>query len=342
MSNKVLVKLYDKDETFIATLSWANLSSFPSFDETFGYGHWKLSFEYAVDYDDTTIDHYDIITVETTDGTVIYKWVVVWLKRILENVGEKILVTCMGMLSLGKKALYYNWSTYTFTKTDDPRDIIEDIIDYINSKYTTNPFSYTTNTTTIAWGTTISIDFDYTDCVEAIKKIVELTNYVFRIDGDGTVYFTPTTTTYVADHLLTMGKHIERIEIDEESDELYNDYILEYTGWSTQTGSDATSITAYGTLTEYINDASVQNSATATERIDWELSKYKNPRLNTKIIVNDNYSIETLKVWDLISIQNMEYSLTDKVIQKVQYNTTYAVVYIDGYNSIERSLRKIL
>jgi len=42
-----------------------------------------------------------------------------------------------------------------------------------------------------------------------------------------------------------MGRHIESLEIDEKSNRLYNDYILEYSGGGTQTGNDATSITAY-------------------------------------------------------------------------------------------------
>jgi len=106
------------------------------------------------------------------------------LSRRLENNGESIIVSCMGMLSLGKKTIFKSGTNYSFSKNADPRDIIEDIIDHINSKYATNPFSYVNNTTTIARGTTINIDFDYTDCVDAIKKIVELTDYVFRISGE--------------------------------------------------------------------------------------------------------------------------------------------------------------
>ena len=179
------------------------------------------------------------------------------------------------------------------------------------------------------------------DCAAAIKRISELTDYIFRIGGDWVVYFTPATSTYVTEHELTMWKHIESLVINEESDELYNDYVLEYSA-GTQTGSDATSITAYGTLTEYINDWQIKNSATATERIDSELSRNKDPKLNIRVVVNDNYDLESLKVGDLISIRNMNYDITSKVIKKIQYNTTSAVVDIDWYNSIARSLEQII
>lgn len=36
-TNKVVVKLYDKDSTFKRTLSGTYLSTFPSFTETLGY-----------------------------------------------------------------------------------------------------------------------------------------------------------------------------------------------------------------------------------------------------------------------------------------------------------------
>lgn len=342
MSNKVLIKLYDKDETFKKTLSWTSISSNPRYTEAIGYWYQDMVFNFSVDFYDTTINHYDIVKVISWTGTVLYRGVVIGLDRRLENYWEKIVVRCMGMLSLWKKIIYNNWSGYTFTKTADARDIIEHIIDYINSQYTTNPFSYVTNTTTIAGWTTVAIDFDYTYCTDAIAKVLELTNYVFRIDGDGVVYFTPATDTYVTRHKMNMWRHIQSMNIEEKSNKLYNNYVLQYYWAGIQTWSDATSISEYWTLTEYIYDQAISDWTTASERIDAELAKRKDPEINATIVVNDNYNLETLKVWDLITISNMNYSIVDKVIQKIEHWVTESVVYIGSYTSIAKSLGEII
>lgn len=76
--------------------------------------------------------------------------------------------------------MYDEASSFTFTKTDDAATIIKDIIDTVNDKYTPDPFSYTASTV-IDTGVTISVDFDYNDCQEALNAVLALTDYNFRI-----------------------------------------------------------------------------------------------------------------------------------------------------------------
>lgn len=338
--SSVLVKLYDKTETFKETLSGKYLSTLPEFTSAIDMWQQQLSFNYNISYDDTSISHYDIVKViSKTDWTCLYRGVVVGLARVVSSSNEYIRVTAYGMQTLLKKVLYESSSSYEFTKNTDPKSIIEEILGVVNTQLWFSAFSWTASTITTYW-TNVNLDFDYTDCWTAVRRVVQNTDFYFFIDWEGVAHFKAKNTWDT--HNLTLKKHISSLEIWEDSKELHNDYYVEYTWWSVQTWNDATSQSSYWVLSKYISDGSIQDWTTATERINSELDQYKDPVIKTKVLVNKNYDFESIKIGDLVSILGIDYTISDKLVTKIDFRTDDAIIYLEWYDSIENSLQKVL
>ena len=105
-------------------------------------------------------------------------------------------------------------------------------------------------------------------------------------------------------HQFTFQNHINELTLEEKSDRLINAYLLEYNATS-DSDSDATSISDYGQRMAYVNKADIADGTTAAEYLTSLLLETKNPTLNTKIVVNRNYDLESLKVGDQVTIKNL-------------------------------------
>lgn len=189
-TNRILVKLYDNGGTFKETLQGTFLSSLPSFSNTLGYGCGDLTFTYSVDYTSTTIQHYDRIQITGRWGKVLYTGVIISLERIGNSKGEGIKVRCNGLNSYLKRTLYEDGaSNFNFTVNQDPAQHIKDIIDFVNTKYS-SLFSYDA-TSIVDTGYDVSIEYDYNDCYEALQSVLDTSTYNFYVDPSGKVFFTP-------------------------------------------------------------------------------------------------------------------------------------------------------
>ena len=55
-------------------------------------------------------------------------------------------------------------------------------------------------------------------------------------------------------------------------------------------------------------------------RASSNLSRKKDLKRKIRIIVNDNYNIETIRPGDLATVRNFDYTISALQIQKIEYN----------------------
>lgn len=338
MFSQLVVKLYDNDgTTFKKTLSNKYFSSKVQFSEQKDYWFTSFIFKYNVSVDNTDISHADEVKViYTSSGTdnVLYHWKVYGVNRVLTAKSELLEIKCLGMMSVLTKVMYESASSYSFNKTADASDIVKDIFGVVNTQLGTS-FSWDGTSIPSYW-TTINVDFDNETCYDALRKVLGMVDYYLTIDWDDVVYFKAVSST--PDHYLTLGNDVVEIEVAEDSTNLFNDYILEYSWGSTVTDSDSTSITAYGQFTKYITKTDIKDSTTATEAVATELAKNKDPKEKVVVIVNSNYDLESFAVGQMVTIRNSPLNLSNKIIYKIDYKQEIVVLHLDDYDTLESTL----
>ena len=130
----------------------------------------------------------------------------------------------MGVASILSWLLYKSGSDYSFPKTDDPANIVKEIVDAVSTWYP-NLVSYD-DASVQAYGTAVSVSYARETCLESMKKTVSLTDYWWTVDGTGKLHFKPKSAGTV--HFLTFGKHVDTLEIEENAEKIVNEYFLDW------------------------------------------------------------------------------------------------------------------
>lgn len=142
-------------------------------------------------------------------------------------------------------------------------------------------------------------------------------------------------------HIVNLWNEVNAIDIDYNGQQLQNDLTIEY-DWGTTTVADSTSISLHWTYKKYIKDTSIKNLATATERWNAILAKNAYPKEQTKVILNREYDIESIKPWQTISVLNTNESVKNKTIQRIRYSIQWVELEVDEFDTIEKSVKKSL
>lgn len=331
MPKKIHIKLYDKDDWFRQTLIPKKFWSDISFIETINYGLGTFSFKYYLSFEDETFTHWDVIKVYKDGTDLIYKGFIIGIKRVIEPSGSYQEITCIWMQAALNYRLYTSASSVTFTKTDDAANIIKDIIDVYNADPVLTAFVYSVTTIPAYW-TTISIAFDKDTCRSALKKVLDVVGRKIMFLWENNVYFKDT----YSSHRLNFASDISQITVDEKSDQLFNEVTVKRSWWTEIAYGSGSS--TYWRREKYITDTWLSTSWTWIARAENEVEESDSPKLNTSIIVNSNYDIESIHCGDTISIYNTGYPITDKKVVKIEYNVETAKIYVDDYDSIEKAL----
>lgn len=78
--------------------------------------------------------------------------------------------------------IYFYSASYTFTKNQEIATTIKNVVDYFSTVYP-SLISYT-GASIENTGITANFSFDYTKCLESIKKVVDGATYLFYIGAD--------------------------------------------------------------------------------------------------------------------------------------------------------------
>jgi hypothetical protein len=310
-------KIYDKSNTLKKTLSNKSIMSDLSFSENINWWQWEISIDLDFPFSNNDFIQGDLVKIRefsnlNPNGRQIYFGRISKIVRTQNVNSEFITLICLWISTLLNEILFDN-AGKTFTLNQDPADTIKDIIDYANTKY--NIFTYWTNIET--YWTNINIWFDYDDCFEAIKKTVETTDFRWYIDPLWEVYFKakPITPT----HRLTNTLDVEYIDRSENSEDVVNKIYVKYDWWEV-TSEDVTSQTTYWLRELREERTDLKNSSSAQEYADKYISKNKDPKPESKVVVNSKYDIATIKPWDTISILNFDFWINNVQVLKTDYD----------------------
>jgi len=329
---RFLTKIYTKAGIFKETIREDEILSDVNFDYQKNWWIWQITLKLNRDYSNIDIVESDFIKIYLFDENfinwkLIYTWIIEEINRNYNELENSIDLIARWLSSLLTRIYYKDWWNYTFSKTDTVSNIIKSIINYANTQYNWFNISWIVDT---VWN--ITIDFDYNDCLNAINKVVELTDLFYYIWSDWIVYFNTTPTT----HKLTAQKHIQSIDINEDWSEIINKVIVKYNWWTTS-WENSSSISQYWLLEKVYTKTDLW-LAEATSFINEELAKNQ-LKQKTSIEVNSQYILENLKPWDTIKINNLNYSI-NTTIEKISYKTDIATIYLDRYDSIWLILNK--
>ncbi len=322
------------DFIFKRTLSNKKISSQIRFSNEMNIWFWNLSFAYN-ESDTTHIVNWDMIEV-WKDWNIIYWWKVTNKVVMIDNWGVKQNIECKWYQTILNNFYYKNaWNT-TFTKTDDAKNIITDIITQWNEEL--DYFSTDFTNLDLVWSN-VSIEFQNDKLYTALRKVMWLTIYYLSMRANKKIYFKPISTT--PDHNLTLWNDIKSINIEYNSDDIVNDITYNYDWW-TLSDTDAQSKYDFWSNRLIQEDLQVQNSATAQKWIDNIFMNKAITKDTIRVDVNNNYDVFTIYPWQTISINNSPIEIKSKVVRRIDYNDDWCVLYLNTKDTIEKALSSLI
>ena len=266
---------------------------------------------------------------------------------------DNVTLKFLGLGSLLKQTLFGTQPNFTVdheTVAEDVGQIARDIIDQLNADIgdSYDWITYETagvDQTAFLKGSTNKIKFIDTDMFDAMESCRNLAggDWYWHIDGTGVFHFREKGST--ADHTFQVKKNIKDLEIDSHIADIANDVTLEWDDPTRSNGDDATSIAAYGRFTKIINDISIKDSATATDRINTELDKFKNPRLRVAIEITSDYDIESIRVGQTCRVIGMKTAAGDlsenMQIVSLKYKPDTIVLELDDTQNFGKSISQL-
>lgn len=334
MRKSFTVKIYDIDGTYRKTFNPNILMSEVAFSDKVGGGQGQCVLELNLPIDDfdegLSVDHMNVVKIYESDDennpnpVLLYTGFVSQYVPFFRSGQEGVRLTCLGLVSFLSLGYFRSSGSYEFTVSDDPGEVIKDIIDHFNTLYPGAWLSHTGgNVTTV--GTTVTYDFNKTKWVDAVKKMADFAeeDWWWRVAEDGQIHLKdrPATTT----HVLTIGKDVDSGEIVKNNEKVINRYRLTW-GTAPPTTTiyeDTTSQAAYGVREKLETDSDIGNQPTADQQGNKTIADNKDPKVEAKITVNTRYNIESIKPGHTVIIRNTKKGSTtlpaDMLVTAIQY-----------------------
>lgn len=239
----------------------------------------------------------------------------------------------------------------------DPSDMLRTLLDSYNSRG--GLLSYT-NETIIDTATNQSFTFNTNTILEGIQEVLRLTppvgNWYWFVDmGANLVHLKPQATT--PDHVFTLGKEIQAIDVQNTIEELTNDVFIQ--GGEDGLGKtifrryqDTNSINKYRRGLRIISDSRLTVLDTFETIASIEFERNASERYRTTITINDAlYNIENIKLGQMIAFQGFDDYIDDLLLQVAQlnYSPNQVTLVLDSLppsvnrniDVIRRSLRQL-
>ncbi len=339
MTKDYEIRGYTLAGSFVQTIPRESIKSQISF--TLGINSWpgEISVSLNEDFSYTTIQKNSVVRVFqfddiNTSGRNIYTGIIQKITREMKSGIESITLSAIGIQVLFAN-LYVNQSGYTFTMTGEPKTLLQNIITQLNTSYTGSWITYDASSMD-TFGSNLSIDIKYTYCMDIIKKIIDATGWYFFVDGSGKFYFKPKPTT--SNLCLTFQKDIEEISVIEDSERIVNRHILTYkTGIITT--NDTVSQTLNGIRELYEEKTDIADLATANAYSASILQNLAVQKRKTAITINSSIDLETIKPGDALKVLNLDYTLSELLIQKVSYTPQKATLELENIRNFILELK---
>ena len=188
------------------------------------------------------------------------------------------------------------------------------------------------------FGASSDIAFDYTKSLDALTKTAETTDFWWHIDREWVLQFHPKTgAVWQLHHKLDDGNDIIDINVEENSENVVNKYILFYTGGNV-TAEDLTSQATYWIRERKDTKTEITNATTANATASAYIEANKDQKRRIRISINTNYDIESIRPGDLITVRNISYNISGLQINKIEYNPDNITVELDDVLSFGKEV----
>lgn len=310
-----------------------------------------MSFTLDVVSSDQTYKQWDIVEIrEVTsyDKSISPSYTGI-IERIVREDNEKwsyITIQILWIFTVLWDVIYEDTGSKVFTKNMTPWNIMKSIIDSFNAKYgslsvwmqnlSSNIIRYTSTSIDTTW-IAVNISFDYTTCLESIKKTLENTGLYWFVWADGICYVQKKP--IVETHTMTYLREVKRIESEEHKNDICNKLHLEIQwGW----------IKVYNNISSQSIFWIKEKNITRTDIVD----------IPTQDIVGQNYIDENgsikkettlqilpiksnaIKPWDTITIQNTFHSIINQQIVKINKKLDLFEIILWSYTSLGEVVKK--
>ena len=308
------IKIYDRNNKFKCTLSENEVSCSYSFSALKGSWLSTLQFDYYWDYE---ISHKDIVKIYR-EWRIIYQWYVIEIKYISDKSWDKRSIQLNWMIWL---LAYKVWSDWTYN--NDPWTQIKNIFSVSGWGL------FNTEKVKNFW-TTFSIQSSKESSLNFLQNVLKNTaDYCLFVNCQNQVIFWP----YQEEHILTYGKEVYWIEIDEDSSDYYNKVRVYYSWWYVDK-SDTEWIAEFWECSLVVNDTSIKNTTTANARAT-SLLKEKKINIKLKIKINSEYDYYSIVPGQKITIKNSKWNIVWKNVEQVNYTKEWAIISLQSYKSLE-------
>lgn len=345
IQKEYIVKLYDWSMNFVKVLPASLITNDISFSESIDAWQWQLQLNVNLPIDTDYFDNVRYCKVyvsdnRSLDNQLLYSGRLSKVNRTFSNNKENIQITFLSLYTLLNDVYFKQDWEFIFQIEDDPAEIIKTIIDYFNTKHSWL-ISYTAWSIDTYWSN-IYLEFNNTTCADALKSLMEWLNRYLFVWADWVVQFheVPQTIT----HNLTYEKDITTLTIPEDYEKVANAVRATYREewWTndliTDVVVDNDSISRFGRK-EIIVSANNAYGETAGETYrDSYLNEYKDWKKNINLTVSTLYPIESIHPGDTIRIRNIDLSISNLKISKVEYTYEQVKLSLEYYTSIAKQI----
>ena len=338
------IRLLDKDLIEIGVLDPRTLMSDIQFSSSVNWGQWELHLDINQPYNSTIFDEVFMIKVYVTDSRnddfLLYTGIVTKIFRNIVAWKKTISLLCLWLGYLLSRIYYIEW-TYKHTQNQEPALTIQAIIDDVNDYYPL--FSIPWGNVPYYW-TDMSIEFDKDYCSDALAKISNAIQRIYYINQEWELSMKPKPSGNI--HTMTLGTHIESINIEEDREDISNRVYAVWTfettprPWVTQENESITapfdnawSSNIYWRA-QKILDTWLRDENTAELSAQDYLNTNKDPKRAIRVVVNNNYHIESINPWDTVKIENCDLGIDNLQVYKVTYSQHRVILEFEKIKNI--------
>lgn len=319
------------------------------FDGNANNWQWPLRLEFNKLFNDQDVALGDIVRVRGYDdehktGRGIYSGYVDNLKRRADQEGQSIELTMFWLATL-MNTIIAGGGIFSYPNTD-PSIIITAALDDFNSNFVSPLITFDPLP---LYGSPIDFRLDDATTLDVIKAIHNVTWWIFYVDWDGVFTTQPKGT--IPDHKFTLKKDLNVVEKNSNRSDIVTRVYYQVTnvvaGFAFDWNGNVVPITREIPITYIYDNLAAQAIFGIIERRvirddlyveEWVVTPAVDNAANTyleenskpknflRLEINDKADFLTIKPWDLVRIQNLDFTLEDAIINKINYSSTVMAI----------------
>lgn len=319
---------------------------------------WDVEIDLKTNFGNTSYVQGDILKVYVSSDLYpswlhLYTGIISKIKRTYQGWIEKITLVVLWLFS----KLNDENHSLSFTNTD-PSSMISSLVDSFNTLQSW----YVSKWAIATYWWTQSITFDKKNYLSSLQDIAELTpTFWWYCDKLWQISYLPY---WISNDFAILWNNVENISVEEDAEKIVNFVEVKTNVWVVSSQSNA-SIASYWRKAQYLTRTDFPDNASWLKFAQEYIAKYKDPVKKIRITLNDKFrftlwslwrsksiwsesniwwmqtrtaGIEELEPWMNISVRNIDYTLYNLQIQKIEYNQLKVVLDLSYFDSFTKEI----